>query len=379
MQTPRIGRTLCSENGTISDYNRNRYRQMSEVKKRVEKHPARPGSVIRRLALAPALTLAVAAGLGLAAVTGGAEGIDQDIAPVHVAAGVADSAGSEARRLELAHVAWTPEAPVRGTIFQVRVTPVDAAIERVEAHLAGQPLHFTESEGDEGFTALAAVPVSAGAEETLGIEVRTVDGARESRELVVPLSAGDYAMEALSVAPEYDGGWDAETAARIQAEVERARAVSRASHGTPQMWDAPFVRPLPGEITSGFGNGRIFNGEVQSRHTGVDFAGNIGDPVHAPARGVVRIVDVLYLGGNAVYIDHGSGLVTAYLHLSEAEVQEGDTVQTGQIIGRVGATGRVTGPHLHWIVRYGPISVDGMSLPGIGASTAGNMRSEPGR
>jgi murein DD-endopeptidase MepM/ murein hydrolase activator NlpD len=84
--------------------------------------------------------------------------------------------------------------------------------------------------------------------------------------------------------------------------------------------------------------------------------------VHAAARGIVRLVDEFDLAGNVVYIDHGEGLVTGYFHLSRQDVAAGDTVSAGQVIGRVGATGRVTGPHLHWIVRYGRISVDPMSL-----------------
>ena len=91
----------------------------------------------------------------------------------------------------------------------------------------------------------------------------------------------------------------------------------------------------------------------------------MGEPVLAPARGIVALVDTFYLGGNVVYLDHGDGLVTAYLHLSEQEVAEGEIVEPGQLIGRVGATGRVTGPHLHWIVRYGVITVDGTSLLGL--------------
>jgi murein DD-endopeptidase MepM/ murein hydrolase activator NlpD len=106
----------------------------------------------------------------------------------------------------------------------------------------------------------------------------------------------------------------------------------------------------------------VYNGEVQSRHLGTDFAGAIGAPVRAPAQGVVALVADFYLAGRAVYIDHGAGLVTAYFHLSKALVREGDTVVAGQRIGLVGRSGRVTGPHLHWVARYGAISVDPMSL-----------------
>jgi murein DD-endopeptidase MepM/ murein hydrolase activator NlpD len=129
-----------------------------------------------------------------------------------------------------------------------------------------------------------------------------------------------------------------------------------------RQWAGELVRPRDSRITSGFGNGREFNGEVQSRHMGTDFAGAVGAPVRAPARGVVALVDSFYLGGEVIYIDHGAGLVTGYLHLSRIDVAQGDTVQAGQVIGGVGATGRVTGPHLHWIVRYGTITLDPMSL-----------------
>jgi murein DD-endopeptidase MepM/ murein hydrolase activator NlpD len=106
----------------------------------------------------------------------------------------------------------------------------------------------------------------------------------------------------------------------------------------------------------------VYNGEVKSRHTGTDFAGAVGAPVSAAGRGVVALVADFYLAGRAVYIDHGAGLVTAYFHLSRADVAQGDTVAAGQRIGAVGQSGRVTGPHLHWVARYGIISVDPMSL-----------------
>ena len=125
------------------------------------------------------------------------------------------------------------------------------------------------------------------------------------------------------------------------------------------------MQPRAGRITSGFGNGREFNGQVQSRHLGTDLDGAVGEPVLAAADGVVALVDEFYLGGNVIYLDHGGGLSTGYLHLSEALVATGDTVRAGQRIGSVGATGRVTGPHLHWIVRYGSVTVDPMSVFGL--------------
>ena len=94
----------------------------------------------------------------------------------------------------------------------------------------------------------------------------------------------------------------------------------------------------------------------------VDFRGAVGAPIRAANRGVVALVDRFFLGGRVVYIDHGAGVVTGYLHLSRFLVAAGDTVERGQTIGLVGATGRVTGPHLHWTARYGAITVNPMDL-----------------
>jgi murein DD-endopeptidase MepM/ murein hydrolase activator NlpD len=98
----------------------------------------------------------------------------------------------------------------------------------------------------------------------------------------------------------------------------------------------------------------------------VDFAGALGAPVRAANRGVVALVANFFLAGNVVYIDHGAGVVTGYFHLSRTLVAEGDTVARGQQIGLVGATGRVTGPHLHWSARYGALTVNPLDLIAIG-------------
>jgi murein DD-endopeptidase MepM/ murein hydrolase activator NlpD len=107
---------------------------------------------------------------------------------------------------------------------------------------------------------------------------------------------------------------------------------------------------------------RIFNGKLRSRHLGVDFSGQRGDSVVATNRGVVAFVGDLYFSGTTVFLDHGAGLQTVYLHLSRVLVAPGDTVSAGQLIGAVGASGRVTGPHLHWSASYGSVAVDPLGL-----------------
>ncbi|MDR2695609.1 MAG: M23 family metallopeptidase [Deltaproteobacteria bacterium] len=106
-------------------------------------------------------------------------------------------------------------------------------------------------------------------------------------------------------------------------------------------------RPVPGEISSAFGLRRIFNGQPRSQHKGLDLRGAAGTPVLAMADGTVALAEELYFSGNVVYLDHGLGLFSMYAHLSAIDVRPGQQVSAGQALGKVGSTGRVTGPHLH--------------------------------
>lgn len=256
---------------------------------------------------------------------------------------------------------WSPPSPVQGKLFRVYAAAGTERPTSIAGEFGGEALHFQP--GQEGrWWALAAVPVEAAGELELTVTVAWPGRAVENLRRAVPIASGRYAMERLRVAPQFTE-LSEELERRTQAESERAMAVARGAHRTSLIWATDsLARPRPSRITSGFGNGREFNGTVQSRHTGTDFEGAVGAPVLAAARGVVALVDQFYLGGNVIYIDHGAGLSTGYLHLSETRVAAGDTVQAGQRIGSVGATGRVTGPHLHFIVRYGGVTVDPMSL-----------------
>lgn len=117
-------------------------------------------------------------------------------------------------------------------------------------------------------------------------------------------------------------------------------------------------KPVEGRLSSPFGLRRFFNGEERNPHSGLDFAVPLGTPVKAPADGVVTIVADYFFNGKTVFIDHGMGLVTMYCHLSGFDVSVGDVVKRGQVIARVGATGRATGPHLHWNVSLNNARVD---------------------
>lgn len=256
---------------------------------------------------------------------------------------------------DVAPLRWYPASPRAGALFHV-VLPGSRIAAAPDVRVSGEPLHF-HVHGDS-MVALAAVPVDS----TSGVTLAWRCGREEPHTLRVVTEAGDYALEKLSVAPRFGAAPSAAVAARQRRESAQALAVSEGSHRTPRLWEAPFTVPRESRITSPFGGGRVFNGAVSSRHMGTDFAGAIGAPVRSVNRGVVRLRDSFYLGGNVLYIDHGEGIVTAYLHLSKQLVAVGDTVTQGQVIGRVGNTGRVTGPHLHLIARFGQITIDPTSL-----------------
>lgn len=257
-------------------------------------------------------------------------------------------------------VSWEPAIPKAGALFLVRLS--DTAF--VSAAVAGERLHFRESaDGSKttvghSWTALAAVPIDS----TTGVTLSYLCRGNAEAPRRIPTDSGDYPLERLSVAPQFSAAPSAALSARMRDESARAATVSRESHETPILWLTSFVAPRPTRVTSRFGSGRTFNGTVTGRHMGTDYAGAVGSPVKAVNRGVVRLVDRFYLGGNVIYLDHGGGLVTAYLHLSKQLVAVGDTVDRGAVIGHVGATGRVTGPHLHVIARYGAITVDASRL-----------------
>ncbi|MEP6781108.1 MAG: M23 family metallopeptidase [Gemmatimonadaceae bacterium] len=274
---------------------------------------------------------------------------------------IANPAPSACVTASLAHASSLhvqPVTPHAGSLFRVTILSTRSGVQpdEVSASVSGEPLHF-HVVGDS-LIAIAAVPIDS----TKGVKIALRCNNDAPIVTRIHTQSGAYPLEKLTVAPQFSTPPDSALSARMSREAAQAATVSRESHNTPRLWNAPFAKPRATRITSAFGGGRIFNGEVTSRHMGTDFAGAVGEPVRAANRGIVRLIGAFYLGGNVVYIDHGEGLVTAYLHLSKQLVAIGDTVAQGAIIGRVGATGRVTGPHLHFIARYGQITVDPLTL-----------------
>jgi murein DD-endopeptidase MepM/ murein hydrolase activator NlpD len=150
-----------------------------------------------------------------------------------------------------------------------------------------------------------------------------------------------------------------------QERIQRDAKLLESVWNTPsaeRLWTAPFVRPVAEPANSRFGTRSIFNGVPRNPHGGADFLSPSGTPIHAPNAGRVAVARDLYFSGNTVVIDHGLGLFSMLAHLSAIDAREGDRVTTGEVVGRVGATGRVTGPHLHWAVRAAGARVDPIAL-----------------
>jgi hypothetical protein len=277
-------------------------------------------------------------------------------------------------------LSMTPSRPGGGTLTRLTIDRLDGhadSVVSVVGEMAGEPLHFLDA-GKEKLQALGAIPVEVSDSVVASVVIARASGKSDTLRLKLPyphhapppppMGSRGRAPGArrLRVDPRFTARPDSATEARVEHENELARDVGRKAQDTPALWEAAFARPRSAKVTSKFGSGRVFNGRVSSSHLGVDYRGALGDPIYAANRGVVALVDTFFLAGNVVYINHGNGLVTGYFHMSQPEVAIGDTVEKGQEIGKVGATGRVTGPHLHWSARFGALTIDPADLLSLG-------------
>ena len=186
-------------------------------------------------------------------------------------------------------------------------------------------------------------------------------GERVSCRASVEVKQGHFATENLTVKKQFVEP-DPEQEARAEAETRRLREIY--DRVTPErLWDGPFRAPLDGDFKgSNFGKRRVLNGHPGSPHGGVDFPSPTGTPVHAAQKGRVVLAEELFFSGNTVIVDHGLGIYTFYCHFSEIDAKVGDEVAAGTVVGKVGATGRVTGPHLHWGLEVQRARVNALDL-----------------
>ena len=217
-----------------------------------------------------------------------------------------------------------------------------------------------------GWTAVLGIPLSAAAPGRVDYEIVRAGGAAVRARF--PIAPGGYTEQRLRVAP---GHVDLAPADLARYERERDHlATVAATHSDTPPTSLQLSQPSIGPRSSSFGLRRFFNGQPRSPHSGMDIAAPTGTAVLTPAAG--RVIDVgdYFFNGNTVWVDHGGGLLTMVCHLSSTAVKVGDELARGDLIGAVGATGRVTGPHLHWSVSLNRVMVDpALFLPGL-ATTA---------
>jgi murein DD-endopeptidase MepM/ murein hydrolase activator NlpD len=277
------------------------------------------------------------------------------VAVVTLAGGAARAAGSGG-------VVWHPKAPRVGDVAWLHVgdAPEGAT---VEGSVDGRPLTF--------------FPYPGGHAALLGIDLETKPGVRPWRVAVVergrePRSARGtirfearrFPVERLTLPrPMVDLDPDAER--RAKGEAQRLATVFGAA-SAERLWRGRFTRPVAGtEPGTGFGARRIINGRPRAPHGGIDYSAPLGTPVVAANTGRVALVGDFFFHGRLVVLDHGHGLYTLYLHLDSVTVGEGQRVERGQTLGTVGATGRASGPHLHFSAQVGPARVDPAVLLGL--------------
>ncbi len=190
----------------------------------------------------------------------------------------------------------------------------------------------------------------------LRIEIVRADGSQETAQVMV--TPRDWPVEHVNGVPPKTVNPPPAIAERIEREQALVTAARNRDDDRTD-FAKPFIWPVQGRISGRFGNGRIYNGQPGSGHSGMDIAVPTGTPVKAPAAGVVTFAAPgLYLTGGTLLLDHGFGVSSNFLHLSRIDVKEGDRVEQGQVIAAVGATGRATGPHLHWGMNWFTVRID---------------------
>lgn len=259
-----------------------------------------------------------------------------------------------------------PAHPVDGSPVLFRIWP-DKPLKSLSGTWLGHRVIFEFDSASRAWCGFAGVelgtPVGG---HSLKLEMISASGARSTSTQTITIAAGSYASGTLTVDSKFMTP-NTDEQVRIRQERALKREVFRRSN-RQRLWKGGFAAPVENIITENFGVRRIFNGKQRSRHQGLDFRAALGTPVKAMNSGEVILARQMFYEGGLVVIDHGHGLLTLYLHLSDFKTTEGSRVNKGQIIGLSGATGRVTSEHLHvgvrWLGKYlDPATLLTMKLP----------------
>ena len=258
--------------------------------------------------------------------------------------------------------------PAQGEIVVVTVKGEPHA--ELRASWSGRKLHFWKNVADDGtqFTLLGVDLRSNPGTYPLTVDARLSSGESVGCSTDLAVRDGGFPVQRLTVDNKYVE-LSSEDIARSRRETNQLLRIFRATTSAP-LWDGGFQLPLENAKASGsFGKRRILNDQPRSPHSGEDFSVPAGTPVHSPQRGRVVFASDLFFTGNTLVVDHGLGLYTFYAHLETMAVEAGVMVVAGELLGRVGSTGRVTGPPLHWAARLNDTRVDPLDLVSIPPAT----------
>lgn len=270
-------------------------------------------------------------------------------------------------------VTLTPAIVESGSPELIRVQAPNA--EKPEGEWLGRKLEFFRSPASkEIWYALAGVDVEAPAgPSTLKITARISPdkGQAATRDLTqeIAIHPARYRTASISVPPKFVEPGPEE---KVEIEADRKlkdQAFAQAEKSGKPLWSGSFLAPVKAQATDSFGTRRTFNGKLASIHKGTDFRAATGTPVLAGNAGTVLLAQHLYYEGNCVMLDHGQRLISISMHLSRIDVKPGDRVTRGQQLGLSGATGRVTGPHLHWAIRWQGAMLDPAKLLRLNLAT----------
>ena len=248
----------------------------------------------------------------------------------------------------IAALALPKHSPVPGGVAVVDLGPAGQTVP--SARWGEQPLAVIQEKGR--WFALFGIPL-----DTLpgDLEIAVFSGPTVALRQI-PVGIKNYPEQRLTIKDKRKVEPNPEDLARIEREKEATEAIKR--RFSAPIPETAFALPAGGPLSSRFGLRRIFNGQPRNPHAGLDIAAGTGTPVRAPADGVVANTGDYFFNGNTVFVDHGQGLITAYMHLSRIDVRAGQAVKKGVSLGAIGATGRATGPHLHWAVILNNTPVD---------------------
>ena len=253
-------------------------------------------------------------------------------------------------------VSWSSPALYPGDVARVDVSGVNGD-ERITASVLGQDLTFHYDKQQQKWHALVGIDLDTKPGE-YPLRIHRGDGAPAATHTLRILHK-EFRVRRLRVPP---GFVEPPAEALEQISKDSAALAEAYARVSPKKWSGAFALPVDGKPTSNFGSRSYYNGQRRSPHAGVDFAGAVGTPVRAANTGEVVLAGPMYFTGNTIVVDYGDRLFSIFAHLSELRAKAGDTVEPSTIVGLLGATGRVTGPHLHWSVRLNGARVDPLSL-----------------